>query len=81
MKNSLNCQQQLKHCTYFSLERSYPSYEYVEEHEKRKEMPARDEAGRVKTKERNFVTNLTSKIDKEVMKFPKHIPDPYDRKK
>ena len=43
-------------------------------------MPAKDESGRVITKDRNLPSNPGSKISKDLYKQPKHMIDPYDRK-
>lgn len=42
--------------------------------------PKRDETGRVVTKDRNALSNPTSKVENDLLKPPKYIVDPYERK-
>lgn len=45
-----------------------------------KGIPEKDDNGKPRTKPRNPVTNPTSKVDHDVMRYPKYINDPYERK-
>jgi hypothetical protein len=53
---------------------------HVDENPLPKIKPARDDTGRVITKDRNFTTNSMSKVEREVFKHYKYIADPIDRK-
>jgi len=56
------------------------SYKYLEAKPVDKKRPARDETGRIITKERNITSNPMTKVESDLFKAPKHIIDPYERK-
>ena len=56
------------------------AYEYIGEKGGQAKGIARDENGRVKTEPPQIYSNPTTKVEKNFLKFPKYIEDPYNRK-
>lgn len=57
------------------------AFEYVEQKTMIEKKRKLDENGRVKTQPRNITSNPTDKVERQFMKNPEYISDPFDRKK